>query len=263
MKRIEFIAPVESMRGNLSGNQKLLYAEHDNPAYDAPVGRNYARNYRPSFIGAKVAKSGKKYFAVKTKSAAGISTRSKKAMALLGATAAVIKAILADGARKAAIQKILEYNIQRGIISSDTSLRKFMDSVIRPALSSKANEIRFAGGTGTTPVVVKNPWGRGGTATDITNFISNEVLVKFWGVLAVEPIVFSVEGSKGVAHEGDTFSDIANAPYNVLGIETDTYEQNTYAKMNGMYILNESTYVKASDDAQNAAYVLTEDDPTV
>ena len=47
MKRIEFIAPVESMRGNLSGNQSLEYALNNNPAYDAPDGVQYARNYQP------------------------------------------------------------------------------------------------------------------------------------------------------------------------------------------------------------------------
>ena len=57
MKRIEFISPVEAMRGNLSRTkQTLLYAENDNPAWDAPVDkRSYARNYQPIFVGAKVA----------------------------------------------------------------------------------------------------------------------------------------------------------------------------------------------------------------
>lgn len=261
MKRIEFIAPVESMRGNLSGNQKLVYAENDNPAFDAPIGRNYARNYRPSFIGAKVAKSGKKYFAVKTKSAAGISTRSKKAMALLGGTAAVIKAILVDGARAAAIQNILEYQIQRGIISSDTSLRKFMDSVIRPALSSKAANIEFRAGTGTTPVVVRNPWSKDGDGTDINTFVKNEILVKFWGVLASEPIQFTVEGMKGVAHVGDDFSEVIDDNYNVLGLSRATANP-SYVVLNGQYLLNGEEYVQDGlTIVDGMTFTLTDIDP--
>ena len=257
MKRIEFIAPVESMRGNFSGNQKLVYAMNDNPAYDAPIGRNYARNYRPSFIGAKVAKSGKKYFAVKTKTAAGISTLSKKAMALLGGTAAVIKAILADGARKAAIQNIMEYQIQHGIISSDTSLRKFMDGVIRPALSRKAQTIEFRAGTGTTPVVVNNPWVSGGSATDISTYIKNEILVKFWGVLATNPITFTVEGMKGVAHSGNDFIAIVGANYNVLGL---TVSDAGYVMSGTQYLKdNSDNYVEDGDVPENgSAYTLTD-----
>lgn len=257
MKRIEFITPVESMRGNLSGNQKLFYAENDNPAYEAPIGRNYARNYRPSFIGAKVAKSGKKYFAVKTKTAAGISTRSKKAMALLGGTAAVIKAILADGSRKAAIQNILEYQISHGLITSDTSLRKFMDGVIRPALSAKAQTIEFRAGTGTTPVVVNNPWVSGGSGTNINTYIKNEILVKFWGVLANNPITFTVEGMKGVAHSGDYFSAIIDGNYNVMGLTADS---TGHVKLSSQYLKDESdNYVEDGDTPENGSlYTLTD-----
>lgn len=264
MKRIQFISPVESLRGNLSGNQKLVYAKNDNPAYDAPIGRNYARNYRPSFIGARVAKSGKNYFAVKTKSAAGISTRSKKAMALLGGTAAVIKAILADGARKAAIQTILEYQIQRGIISSDTSLRKFMDSVIRPALSNKAQTIEFRAGTGTTPVVVNNPWVSGGSGTDISTYVKNEILVKFWGVLANNPIVNKIEGAGTIiAHQDESFEDVINSDHNVLGLTSEKHGNIDFVKFGNMFVNYIQDGEEATQDDQslvdaNVRYVLSD-----
>lgn len=84
MKRIEFIAPVEALRGNMSGSQKLVYAENDNPAYDAPDGRQYARNYKPRYIGFRRAKDGAVYFGVKKKSATKINKVSKVTMAALG-----------------------------------------------------------------------------------------------------------------------------------------------------------------------------------
>lgn len=84
MKRIEFIAPVEALRGNMSGSQTLVYAQNDNPAYDAPEGRQYARNYKPRYIGFRRAKDGAVYFGVKRKTATKINRASKITMAALG-----------------------------------------------------------------------------------------------------------------------------------------------------------------------------------
>lgn len=84
MKRIEFIAPVEALRGNMSGKQTLVYAQNDNPAYDAPEGRQYARNYKPRYIGYRRAKDGAVYFGVKRKSATMVDAASKITMAALG-----------------------------------------------------------------------------------------------------------------------------------------------------------------------------------
>lgn len=84
MKRIEFIAPVEALRGNMSGKQTLVYAQNDNPAYDAPEGRQYARNYKPRYIGYRRAKDGAVYFGVKRKSATKVDAASKITMAALG-----------------------------------------------------------------------------------------------------------------------------------------------------------------------------------
>lgn len=272
MKRIEFIAPVEAMRGNLSGAQTLHYAENDNPAYDAPLGRNYARDYRPSFIGAKVAKSGKKYFAVKTKSATTISTRSKKAMAVLGGTGAVIAAILVDAARKAALEGIREWLVEHGQLDSNVSLRKYMSDIIMPALRAKNATIRFAAGTGTTPVEVNNPWVSGGSATDITAFIKDEILVKFTKELAVNGAVFYVEGFKGItwrssnAQNNWAFASICGGDQeavslNVLGLSLDS-ESFIQGKvcMGDLYLLDaEGNYVNSSVvPADGQKFTLTE-----
>lgn len=84
MKRIEFIAPVEALRGNMSGKQTLVYALNNNPAYDAPEGLQYARNYKPRYIGFRRAKDGAVYFGVKRKSATKVDAASKITMAALG-----------------------------------------------------------------------------------------------------------------------------------------------------------------------------------
>lgn len=254
MKRIEFIAPVEAIRGNLSGKQKLVYAENDNPAYEAPIGRQYARNYRPSFIGAKRASDGLKYFSVKTKSATGLTLSSKKAMAVLGGAGALIAAILRDPSRKTALQIQLEYNIQHGLVAAGTSLRKWMSDKVQSALRFKQSEIDFKAGTGTTEVKVNNPWVEGGTGTNVG--VGDANLVKFWDMLASNSIKFKVEGMTGVGHAGTGFTDIISSTYNVLGLEKDA---NNYVMLNGMYLRDGAAYVNSSDSVVDGkTYLLTE-----
>lgn len=181
MKRIEFIAPVEAMRGNLSGAQKLQYPTDNQGAYEGPAGAvNYARNYSPRFIGAKIAKSGKKYFAVKTKTANHLTVKSKKAMAIMGGTGALIALILRDktaerytnlyGAWVAAQEK------------GDTrSFRKFLDEAIRPMLASRLESKRVQ--VGSYGETIYNPW--------INNTASGyqlpvTIILKFWSELGPE-----------------------------------------------------------------------------
>lgn len=258
MKRIEFIAPVEAIRGNLSGKQKLLYAENDNPAYEAPIGRQYARNYRPSFIGAKRASDGLKYFSVKTKSATGLTLSSKKAMAVLGGTGALIAGILRDPARKTALQIQLEYNIQHGLVAAGTSLRKWMSEKVSECLRFKQPNIDFKAGTGTTEVKVANPWD-GFTASGATVVsVGNTNQIKFWDTLAQNPIFFSIEGMKGIAHVGDDWDSVVESNFNVLGLE---YADGTsYVTMNGMYVVDAGGIYQSGSTVivADKKYLLTE-----
>lgn len=160
MKRIEFIAPVDSMRGNLSGKQDLVYPTNDNKAYDSPEGSvNYARNYRPSFIGAKRSSDGLKYFAVKTKSAIHMTTKSKREMALMGGAGAIMAAILRykDEDLYLKLQLALDYAQVNNLTKAKT-LRAFLTPIIRKALARKYNyvlQLTYAVGQ---EVVVNNPW---------------------------------------------------------------------------------------------------------
>lgn len=261
MKRIEFIAPVEAIRGNLSGKQKLVYAENDNPAYEAPIGRQYARNYRPSFIGAKRASDGLKYFSVKTKSATGLTLSSKKAMAVLGGAGAFIAGILRDPSRKTALQIQLEYNIQHGLVAAGTSLRKWMCVKVQECLRFKKANVDFKAGAGTTEVKVMNPWFGFSSAGVTVVGVGDTILVKFWDTLATDPIFFSIEGAKGVAHVGDEWALVIENEYNVLGL---TYaDGSAYVQMNGMYVIDaEGVYQQGSTViTAGKKYLLTEAAP--
>lgn len=254
MKRIEFIAPVEAMRGNLSGAQSLEYPANDNKAYESPVGsKNYARNYSSRFVGAKRASDGLKYFSVKTKTCVNMTQATKKAMAVLGGAAACYNAIKLAGGQK---WEQIQYNYAQAFKSEYKSIRQYAMSVLMSALRSKSATITFGGPTVAT---FQNPWVS--TATQDIE-ISDRILVKFWSELATNPIVFTIDGSKGVAHNGDTFSSLVNAHYNQFVFSAG---ENDYVMVNRngdlSFILDGETYQEMPDDVAAADYVTTKVQP--
>ena len=192
MKKIEFIAPVEAMRGNLSGTQDLLYAENDNKAYESPVGsRNYARNYQPRFIGAKRAANGLKYFQVRTKSAVGLSIKAKHQMALLGGAGAIIGAILAN--KNSDMYRAAVYSFENSSApeTAKKSLRSYLTWMIQRNLERKSRHCFSGLLNATTTFYIANPWVTGAEASAATVNISSEVLIKFASELA-DPSIFQV-----------------------------------------------------------------------
>lgn len=211
MNRIEFIAPVEAMRGNLSGNQDLVYPTENNKAYESPVGSvNYARNYAARFIGAKIAKSGLKYFAVRTKSATHLTSAAKHAMALLGGAGAIYAAIVNNPTKKAAVMAVWEKGRELG----DTkSFRAYVMEQIRWQLELHATTINFV--RASTVASVDNPWGKFTGNLDIT--ISEQVRIKFWTELVLGGIVYYIDGSNGIGFAGaETWNSQVSSNYNYL-----------------------------------------------
>lgn len=267
-KRIEFIAPVESIRGNMSGRQDLVYAENDNKAFEAPQGQvNYARNYTPRFVGAKRASDGRKYFSVRTKNGVNLSTKSMKAMALLGGTGAIYAAIVNSDTLRNGVETVYRYLIDRtqqglsGGIPVDTTFRQYVSGVVRRALESKAATITFAGGGAVQPVNINNPWVNGGSGTAIS--IAQKVLVQFWTQLANGGINFYVDGRKGIARTGNKFMDLDDLSINILGlVESDEIGSSNYVQLGegGPYLITaEGEYpYYTSTIVANARYSTTD-----
>lgn len=255
-KRIEFIAPVDSMRGNLSGNQKLQYALNNNPAYYSPVGqRNYARNFETRFIGAKRASDGLKYFQVKTKNAVGMTPGLKKAMALLGGTGALYAACIMDSTKKAAMVNFFNKASEAAPATmAKYTFKSYWSESIRLMLKEKRASLTKTGAGAS--VTIQNPWVYTAGSLDVT--VSNEVLVKFWSELAVNPIEFTVEGSKGVAHTAEDFDTLISSNYNVLGLTSVGK-----IKLGSLYLKDPAgEYVdEGSVVVPNGAYTLTETAP--
>lgn len=96
-KKVFMIAPFEAMTGNLSGDQNLQYAENNNPAYEAPNGTQYARNYRTRYVGARRGRDGLVYFQVKQTTATVLTPSTRRTMAILGVTAAIRSSLQGSG----------------------------------------------------------------------------------------------------------------------------------------------------------------------
>lgn len=282
MKRIEFVAPVESMRGNLSGKQDLVYNDNDNKAFEAPTGRQYAKNYQPRFIGAKRASDGHKYFAVKTKSATKITNATKLNMALLGASAVIYNGINRLEQYGTTEQKVnidiirQEWMSMAGVTFEEgTSWKKFLMDRIRVMLASHAQYAEFGS---TLKTKLLNPYYVGTaptpTAENLVVDIPQTILVKFWSELAVSsdggaPIVFTINGLKGLAFNGWDWARVGTMPegMNIFNIAFDELDQSFVVIDGGnipkKYVLNGTAYVIADDLVSSTAkYVTTTEQPS-
>lgn len=255
-KRIVMIPPFDALTGNLSGDQVLKYAENNNPAYYSPVGkRNYARNYQTRYIGAKRASDGMTYFQVKTKNAVGMTPGLKKAMALLGGTGALYAACIMNSTMKAQMVNFFNKASEAAPATmAKYTFKSYWFESIRLMLKEKRAFLTKTGAGAS--VTIKNPWVNTEPALSVT--VSADILAKFWTELAINPIVFSVEGMNGVAHTGDDFDAIIVSNYNILHLTADGP-----VKMGDLYLKDSAgAYVRDSTAVvPNEAYTLTETAP--
>ena len=166
MKRIQYMAPVDWMRGKLSGNQLLTYDTHS--AYDTPTGDIVAAdNYQPRLI-AKVkgiyTPRKVRFFQVRTRTTVNMTAAAKKNLALMGGVGALFGSLVSD--KSSAI-----YIAVSALCPKVMTLRAFLAPVIRAALAAKLSQIEIADG-----VVIVNPW----VSTDTPNVpVSQAIINKF------------------------------------------------------------------------------------
>ena len=262
MKRIEFISPVEAMRGNLSGEQDLRYAD-GTKAYEAVDGQaNAAKNYQPRFVGAKRASTGLKYFSVKTKATTNLTSNAKKAMARLGGMGAFIGVILAD--KSSALYTKLQslfFKAQPSLFVSGkpVTFRSWLSSYVYPALQVGSVITIPAAMAGSTVLedgcTISNPWGNGGGDYDIE--ITSEAFAKFWNQLKANGISFSVDSMLGIATTGESWNSmISNSDENILGATVS----GDNVKIGALYVLTAAgvAVVKTDTIAANGKYILAD-----
>lgn len=138
-KKVFMISPFEALTGNLSGNQNLQYAENNNPAYEAPNGTQYARNYRTRYVGARRGKDGLVYFQVKQTTATVLSASSRRAMAIIGVTAAIRSALMsAHAADYASMQRAFDYLKAQSLLpAGQDTFKKWFDANVKQMLVYK------------------------------------------------------------------------------------------------------------------------------
>lgn len=271
-KRIEFTPGIEAMRGSFSPKQKLQYALHNNPAFEAPVGRQYARNYQANFVGAKRSATGLKYFFTKTKSATLVTSESKLRMAITGAAGA----IFADIQRNATTANSIYYRLQyawKEYYKSPKTFRAWCMEHLKSMLSIKSAATNMGHDAQGDIVYVHNPWYiRQRPQTAYVPQIAEETLVKFWLQLAADDngdtaSIFTVDGRKGIAFAGITFDSNTFADINILNLQalevgTPAEEHqvmgivdgtvNYYLQINGGYVDADAAVVA------NGRYVTTQ-----
>lgn len=246
------------MSGNLSGNQRKLYAENNNPAWDAPNGTQYAKSYKPRFVGREIARTGKVTFSVKTKTATKLDVASRRRMAAMTYSQRFLNPN--GGAWPLAVytdaQLLFEAARER---DSTLTWRKFFSKPIYDMLNNRAQTVTFYGLIyGRQNVVVANPFYPGqSTAPKFLLDPTDPNLTKFWMQLAVNGREFTVEGATGVFFAGMTFVNLADdvTSINVLGLEVTQVpgeDQGTQGvQLNGKWlahVVEEATVCVSPDD---------------
>jgi len=254
MRSIEFLAPVESMRGNLSGNQVLDYPTNDNSAWDAPAGKtSYARNYQTRYVGAKRSSSGLKYFSVRTKFAVANTALTRLQQAALGASRVIYEQLAADLENLVTFSYIFKNSGGRFKTMSGC----ICDYIIR-GLKQRGNSFVIGNplATAANKIVIENPWGSGSAPVGSkTVTIPQDMFIKFFPELTNMPGTFGyvyLYGVRGIGGGGLKFDSLVD-PYggrlDVWGVTQETVGETSYATIgSGVYLLKNGQYVSIEDE---------------
>lgn len=212
-KKVFMISPFEALTGNLSGNQNLQYAENNNPAYEAPNGTQYARNYHTRYVGARRGKDGLVYFQVKQSTATVLTAGTRRNMAIIGVTAAIRSALMsAHASDYATMQRAFDYLKAQGLlpVGQDT-FNKWFSAQIKDMLVYKRATWSFT--QASISFTVNNPYNllnatalviKQSTWVKFANFFS------FKGSVAIKTAYVSIDGTvlfcAGAADDNLNFS---------------------------------------------------------
>ncbi len=283
MRGIEFLAPVEAMRGNLSGKQNLVYPTKDNSAWEAPSGvRSYARNYSTRYVGSKRAADGRKFFSVKQRSAVTNTPAQRQAQALLGASKPIVDFIMGNLNWHTTLLQMFQGYRQQGLqyqpafspddikSTADASLRHYLMRNLRDlTLIPRNKQFTIQPQVG-GDIVVNNPWRFDNNSGSKVSKMQN-LIVKFWEQLATgDPCYFYLNGMTGLADLNDTFDDIVNESgdtYNYarnnLGLTIDTSTETGYIRLGSTWVVDKNgTYITKGDiPTPGATYYTTSTGP--
>lgn len=270
-KRVQMIAPFEALRGNVSGKQKLLYAENDNPAYEAPEGVNYARNYKPRYVVSMNSKTGNVHFGLKRKHASVNNALTRSAMGSLGATQDLFRNARKDLSVVGPLMAAYNASAEK---ANGESYYKWFSKTADKAFRNKYGAISFLeikDGT-TYSVKIDNPFIEGtiGSPVSMTPAIVQKFFASLCGDTGFE---ITVGGFPVIAFQDMTWAQIAeNDRLNVSNVTTVKSGSKTYVKIGDSFVMKSSAlapedweYAEGADRIEwmeGYNYKLTGIDPT-
>lgn len=271
MKRIEVAYPFEAARGALGGRQKLVYNDHNNPAFDAPLGRQYAKNYRKQMIASKRASDGLNYFQIKSRSAVNNTVQGLVRQAAFAVANFMYAQVLNDktvGGLLDRMQQALADTIERGYLPADTTLRQhFVGEVYKKLI---AHDISFGFGMAwdghSSVIFFKNPYYLGTTQQSWVDIkMPADLLVKFWEQLAVHesgilPIKFKIDGATGVSFVGLDWQTLASTEaedINILNVGVENGAAEPYYVYVGSASASPRKYLQLGTTYQEADMLIT------
>lgn len=237
------IAPFDVLTGNISGTRKLKYNDKMNPAWDAPDGQQYARNYKPRYVGIFRAKTGKTTFLVKEKTATNLNATSRRRMAAMGGTCAMYNE---NGWRfpLTVISRAQLLFTELKARNPELTYRKAFFAELYDGLLNRQEVITIPGMQGyIADIQVGNPWAKNPSVTPM-GISDDEVFNKFFMQLAPNAMKFTVGRQDGHCYAADTFTTLIAAKYNTLDLHIQS--QGDYAG----FVMRGDLYLCYDEDQQ-------------
>lgn len=274
-RSLRMIAPFDVLTGNISGTRKLKYNDKMNPAWDAPDGQQYARNYKPRYIGIYRAKTGKTTFSVKEKTSTTLNAASRRRMAAMGGTCGMYGT--PGGWRfpltvMTRAQQVFQFLRER---DPELTYRKCFFAALYNGLINKQEVITIEGAAGVyDDFQVGNPWAEGPAVTPM-GLINDEIFFKFFEQLAPYGSSYTLDGKKAYYYSGWSWYEVANSvKLNTIPITTTVIGENTYVIIDdhaddprfvgymddGTFVYVKDADLIGSDDVKN--YITTTQAPT-
>lgn len=152
MKRIAYIAPVDYIRGNISGRQSLTYSGAS--AYSIPAGESVAADtYAPRLVAQVYGRFSPRMlrvFQVRTRTTVNMTARHKLNIAIMGGAGAIYASLVNHSDAQIYADIVAAKNAAN---IKGLTLRQFVMPLVMQGLRSKSAQIGIA-----TGVYIVNPW---------------------------------------------------------------------------------------------------------
>ena len=250
----------EQFRGKLAANQALEYAKKNNPAYEAPDGKQFARNYKSNIVLQQRAATGRAYYSVRTKSAARLKGTTRRSMGFIGVAQSAWAAL--SSLDRAKVKQIWDSFTTKPAKSAQA----WFFAVMKDALMYQQNELSFNNPIfPTITVTFDNPYSLGDShAIEISTAVWLKFATMFsYGFnqsTATSGFYFTVDGKQFFAPLGGSgplvwsafLSDNTNE--NFAATKSGLTSQTTNVLFNGKQVYKDGVAIKTTETMSGGDY---------